>query len=195
AVEAALEGKTDALVINSTSRLMANKETIEKLEGRVNFICMDKTEPLVDNPPRAESKFQGVRGRLVEFVKTENKYAPLAWKLLGKTLIVDSIDAGIELTERIGEKYQFVTLKGELLSADGAIKLGPLGKTTGLISRKSRLLQLQETISNITSEITSIEGQIESYSFCTDCDICSSSRSISLVINGCSSLNCFIFCL
>jgi chromosome segregation protein len=161
AVEAALEGKTDALVINSTSRLMANKETIEKLEGRVNFICMDKTEPLVDNPPRAESNFQGVRGRLVEFVKAENKYAPLVWKLLGKTLIVDSIRTGIELAERIGEGYQFVTLKGELLSADGAIKLGPLGKTTGLISRKSRLLQLQEEISNITSEITSIEGQIE----------------------------------
>jgi chromosome segregation protein len=159
AVEAALEGKTDALIINSTSRLMANKETIEKLEGRVNFICMDKIGPFVDK--KDLSRFQGVRGRLVEFVKAENKYAPLVWKLLGKTLIVDSIRAGIELAERIREKYQFVTLKGELLSADGAIKLGPLGKTTGLISRKSRLLQLQEEISNITSEITSIEGQIE----------------------------------
>jgi len=159
AVEAALEGKADALVINNTNRLLAGKETIETLEGRVNFICTDKIEPFVDK--KDLSKFESVTGRLVEFVKTEKQYAPLVWKLLGKTLIVDSINAGIELAERIGEGYQYVTLKGEVLSADGAIKLGPLGKTTGLISRKSRLTQLQETLSDITSEITSIEGQIE----------------------------------
>jgi chromosome segregation protein len=159
AVEAALEGRTDALVINSTSRLMADKKTIEKLESRVNFICTDKIEPFVDK--KDLSKFQHAKGRLVEFVKSESKYAPLAWKLLGKTIVVDSIDAAIELAERIGEDYKFVTLKGEFLSADGAIKLGPLGKATGLISRKSRLRQLQETIAKITVEIAEIEGQIE----------------------------------
>jgi chromosome segregation protein len=159
AVEAALEGRTDALVINSTSRLMADKKTIEKLEGRVNFICTDKIEPFADK--KDLSKFQHAKGRLAEFVRGESKYAPLVWKLLGKTIVVDSIDAAIELAERIGEGYKFVTLKGEFLSADGAIKLGPLGKTTGLISRKSRLRQLQETIAKITAEIAEIEGQIE----------------------------------
>jgi chromosome segregation protein len=162
AVEATLEGKTDALVINSTNKALADKETIEKLEGRVNFICADKIEPFVDK--KDLSKFKPVMGRLVEFVKAEKQYAPLVWKLLGKTLIVDSINAGIESAERIGEGYQFVTLKGEVLSADGAIKLGPLGKMTGLISRKSRLAQLQKILSDITSEITSIEGQIENKS-------------------------------
>jgi len=159
AVEAALEGRTDALVINSTNRLMADKKTIEKLEGRVNFISIDKIEPFVDK--KDLSKFQHVKGRLAEFVKSESEYAPLAWKLLGKTIVVDSIDAAIELAERIGEDYKFVTLKGEFLSADGAIKLGPLGKTTGLISRKSRLRQLQETIGKVAAEISNIEGQIE----------------------------------
>jgi chromosome segregation protein len=51
-------------------------------------------------------------------------------------------------------------LKGEFLSG-ATIKVGPLGKATGLISRKSRLRQLQETIANITSEIAAIENQIE----------------------------------
>ena len=159
AVEAALEGRTDALVISSTSRLMADKETIEKLEGRVNLICTDKIEPFVEKNDL--SKFQHIKGRLAEFVRGESKYAPLAWKLLGKTIVVDSIDAAIELAERIGEDYKFVTLKGEFLGADGVIKLGPLGKATGLISRKSRLRQLQDTIGEIEVEITGIEGQIE----------------------------------
>lgn len=159
AVEASLEGRTDALVISSTSRLIADKETIEKLEGRVNFICTDKIEPFVDN--KDLSKFQHIKGRLAEFVKGDSKYATLAWKLLGKTIVVDSIDAAIELAGIIGGDYKFVTLKGEFLGADGVIKLGPLGKATGLISRKSRLRQLQDTISQIEVEIVEIEGRIE----------------------------------
>ncbi len=173
AVEAALESKTDALVVNNTSRLLADTETIEKLDGRASFICMDKQSPFVDK--KDLSKFPHVRGRLAEFVNYESKYAPLVWQLLGKTIIVDrngvlqkdretgtrSIDAAIELAEKLGNEYKLVTLRGELAIADGTIKVGPLGKTSGLISRKSRLRQLQETIANITAEITALEEQFE----------------------------------
>ena len=162
ALEAALEGKTDALVVNNRAELLAdtrNGRAIEKLDGRVNFICMDKTEPFVDK--KDLSKLPLVKGRVVEFVKAKSQYAPLVWKLLGKTLIAESIDAAIELAERLGDGYKFVTLRGEFLGADGSIKIGPLGKTTGLISRKSRLRQLQEAITNITLEIAVLEEQIE----------------------------------
>ncbi|MHC4891304.1 MAG: coiled-coil domain-containing protein, partial [Planctomycetota bacterium] len=91
----------------------------------------------------------------------ESKYAPLVWKLLGKTIIVDSLKEAIDLAEGKKDGYKFVTLKGESLSTDGAITLGPLGKTTGLISRKSRLRQLQGTIANITDEIGALEEQIK----------------------------------
>ncbi|MHC4891129.1 MAG: chromosome segregation protein SMC, partial [Planctomycetota bacterium] len=159
AVEAALEGKTDALVINNTNRLLADTKTIKKLEGRANFICMDKIEPFVDK--KDFSKLPYVAGRIVEFVKYESKYAPLVWKLLGKTIIVNSLKEAIDLAEGKRDGYKFVTLKGESLSTDGAITLGPLGKTTGLISRKSRLRQLQGTIANITDEIGALEEQIK----------------------------------
>ena len=162
AVEAALEGKTDALVVNSTRRLLADtgaEGAMEKLDGRVNFICLDRTEPFVDK--KDLSKMECVKGRLVEFVKYESKYAPLMWKLLGKTIVVESKDAAIELGGELGVEYKFVTLKGEFFSGDGSIKLGPLGKTTGLISRKSRVRQLEQTIANITSEIETLEEQIE----------------------------------
>ena len=159
AVEAVLEGQTDSLVTNSTSRMLADSEQIQALDGRVNFICLDKTGPFVDSSDL--SKYECVKGRLVEFVKFDGKYAPLAWKLLGKTLIVDSLNEAAELADHVAKGYKCVTLKGEFVSTDGVIKLGPLGKATGLISRKSRLRQLQDTIANITSEIEEIENQIE----------------------------------
>mgnify|MGYP001037530890 CR=1 FL=1 len=162
AVEAALEGQTDSLIVNSTRSLLADtgrKGAFAKLDGRVNFICIDRIEPFVDN--RDLSGFAGIKGRLVEFVKYDGKYAPLMWKLLGKTIVVDSMDAVIELGGKLGDVYEFVTLKGEFYTGDGRIKLGPLGKTTGLISRKSRVQQLEQTIANVTSEIETLEEQIE----------------------------------
>jgi len=159
AVEAALEGKTDALLINDTNRMLADIETIERLDGRVDFLCLDKIEPFVDNNNWAD--FPSVKGRLVEFVRFDSRYEPLVWKLLGKTLVVDSLEQAAELAEKAEGRYQFVTLKGELLSNDGIIKLGPMGRATGLISRRSRLNQLEETIANVTSEIAELEGRIE----------------------------------
>jgi len=159
AVEAVLEGQTDALVTNSTSGMLADIEQIQALDGRVNFICLDKIEPFVDTGDLSE--LACVKGRLVEFVKFDCKYAPLAWKLLGKTLIIDSLEEAAKLADEGLKGYKCVTLKGEFASTDGVIKLGPLGKATGLISRKSRLRQLQDTIANITSEIEATESQIE----------------------------------
>ncbi|MHC4567835.1 MAG: coiled-coil domain-containing protein [Planctomycetota bacterium] len=159
AVEAALEGRTDALVCSSTSRMLADSEQIAELDGRVNFICLDRIEPLVDDVD--VSQFSCVKGRLVEFVKFDSRYSPLAWKLLGKILVVDSVKDAAELAGRVAKGCKCVTLAGEFADTDGMVKLGPLGKATGLISRKSRLRQLQDTIANIGEEVTEIEDQID----------------------------------
>ncbi len=158
AVEAALEGKTDILITNDTTALLADTHRLEKLQGRVSFLCSDKIEPFADKADL--SGFNHVKGRIVEFLKYDSRYAPLVWSLLGKTIVVDSIEAAAELAGKLPKQYEFVTLKGEVLSADGTIKLGSLGKATGLISRKSRLRQLERAIANNSEEITAIEERI-----------------------------------
>ena len=158
AVEACLEGKTDSVIVNNTERLFADTETIGNLDGRVTFLCLDKSEPFGDSTDL--SKYENIKGRLVEFVKYDSKYAPLAWQLLGKTLLVDSVESALELTKKFGSRYQFVTLKGELVTGSGSVKLGPLGKASGLISRKSRLRQLQDIIANMEAEVTQLEQQL-----------------------------------
>ncbi len=159
AVEAALEGRTDMLVVNGISRLLGDAETIGKLEGRVAFLSLDRIEPFVDTADL--SQLPAVKGRLVEFVKFDGKYAPLVWNLLGRTLVVDSLESAVELAGRLGDKFRFVTLDGRLYDAGGVVRLGPLGRATGLISRKSRLRQLRETIDGIVSEITKLEAVLD----------------------------------
>jgi len=161
AVEAALEGKTDTVVVKNIKSLFSDTETIKKLASRANFVSAESAEPLVDKTDF--SKYDCVKGRLVEFVNYESKYAPLVWKLLGKTIIVDTIESAVELSAQTDGGYSFVTLAGEFLGPDGTLRLGPLGKSSGLISRRSRLRQLQEAIGNIDDEISSLEKQLAIY--------------------------------
>ncbi len=159
AVEAALEGMTDVLLVRNTAKLLADADTLSALAGRLHFCCLDRVEPFVDDVDF--SKYPGVRGRLVEFVSYESRYAPLAWKLLGKTILVESLQVATELSGYLQAGYAFVTPTGECLRADGLLRLGPLGKASGLISRRSRIDQLQETIDHINAEIAQLEGHIQ----------------------------------
>jgi len=159
AVEAALEAKTDALIVSSITRLMADKEAVASLEDRLHCICTDSIEPFVDT--KDLSQLGPVKGRVAEFVEADSRYAPLIWKLLGKVVVVESAEAAIHLAQLLGPEYEFVTLAGEYFSADGSVKLGPLGKTTGLISRKSQLRQLERTVAKVQAEITALESQID----------------------------------
>ena len=158
-VEAALEGMTDFLLVKNAARLLADGETVAALAGRVHFVCLDRLAPFVDDVDL--SQHPGVRGRLVEFVSYESRYATLAWQLLGKTILVESLAVATELSDRLPAGYSFVTLAGECLGADGLLRLGPLGKASGLISRRSRIDQLEETIDHINAEIAQLESEIQ----------------------------------
>ncbi len=162
AVEAALEGLTDVLLVQDSGKLLQDQRTLSSLEGRVHFHCLDRVEPFVDDADFSPYPF--VKGRLVEFVTCASRYAPLAWSLLGRTLVVDSLEAAKQLPDRMRIGYSFVTLSGESLSADGLLRLGPMGKATGLISRRSRISQLEGSIAALNAEIAQLDGQIQANS-------------------------------
>ncbi|MFH1615869.1 MAG: chromosome segregation protein SMC [Planctomycetota bacterium] len=158
AVEAALCGKTNAMVVNRHTDFLEARSHFAQLQGRVNVICSDQLQPFVDSIDL--SQYPSVRGRAVEFVKYDKEYAPLAWKLLGHTILVDNIDSAFALSRQLPAQYSFVTEQGEFLSNDGLVTIGPVGSSTGLISRKSRLAQLQNEITQIEQRIAGQQEQL-----------------------------------
>ncbi len=159
AVEAALEGKTDALLVSNTSRFLNDQTLRAKLDGRLSVLCVDRLEPLVDTADFSECP--GVLGRLTQFVRFGNGYGPLVWNLLGKTILVESIDIAMELSVRFGGQYRFVTPAGEVLTDSLMLATGPVGKTSGLISRKSRIRQLEDEQIEINGRILALEQTLE----------------------------------
>jgi chromosome segregation protein len=159
AVEAALEGKTDSLVVNNTSKLLADKASFEMFEGRVRFLCTDRILPFDDSLDLSECPH--VIGRLVEFIKYDARYAPLLWHILGKTIVVDSLEAAMDISANIKPGYRFVTLTGELVDFGSCLTAGPLGKSSGLISRKSRIRELESQLAGLGAKIASLEEKFE----------------------------------
>ena len=151
AVEAALEGITDALLINSTGDFLGDHELQNKLDSRIRVVCMDRITPFKDQTNL--SQYSGVQGRLVEFVKYDSQFSPIVWHLLGRILLVDSLDVAMNLSGQLGAQYRYVTLDGQVFSNGHLLNVGPVGKNVGLISRKSRIQELQDSIEILNQKI------------------------------------------
>jgi chromosome segregation protein len=159
AVEAALEGRTDTLLVNSTRQFLEDQKIHEKLDGRLSVLCMDRIEPFSNTDDFADEP--GVTGRLAQFVKFDSAYAPLVWHLLGNIILVESLNTAMELSVRFGKRYRFVTPTGEVLLDGCILNTGPVGKASGLISRKSRITQLDEEMASLNEQIRSLERHLE----------------------------------
>jgi chromosome segregation protein len=159
AVEAALEGRTDTLLVNSTRQFLEDQKIHEKLDGRLSVLCMDRIEPFSNTDDFSEEP--QVTGRLAQFVKFDSAYAPLVWHLLGNIILVESLNTAMELSVRFGKRYRFVTPTGEVLLDGCILNTGPVGKASGLISRKSRITQLDEEMASLNEQIRSLEQHLE----------------------------------
>lgn len=159
AVEAALGPALQALLVNDTRRFLKEESLHSKLNSRLAVLCIDRTNPFQDHLNVRE--FSGIIGRLVEFVRFEAQYAPLCWSLLGKVLLVDSTETALNLAGRLGRDYQFVTQDGRLLSRGMLLSVGPMGRSAGLLSRKSRIEQIETLLEDLQGRIRDQEQQLQ----------------------------------
>lgn len=159
AVEAALGPALQALLVNNTRRFLEEQSLLSKLSSRVAVLCMDQLKPFQDRLNIRE--FSGIIGRLVEFVRFEARYAPLCWSLLGKVLLVDSIETALDLAGRLGRDYQFVTRDGRLLSGGMLLSVGPMSRSAGLLSRKSRIEQIETFLEDLQGRISVQEQHLQ----------------------------------
>ncbi len=77
-------------------------------------------------------------------------------RLLGRTLLVRDLASARALAAR-AEGWRFVTLRGELLEADGTLTVGTHHAETGILSRKSELRELLEQAAALDRRIAECE--------------------------------------
>lgn len=161
-VEVALGPKAQHVVAAADDRLIEHlKIESQRFAGRVGFVWLDARASDADQRGVDLQGRAGVLGRADRFVETEPRFAPLAQRLLGRTWIVEKLSHGLQLAESVGRGLSFVTLAGELLTADGTLVVGPRHAATGLISRRSQLRALQSQLTELKARIEQVRQTVD----------------------------------
>ncbi len=155
AIETALGGSVNHVVTTTARAAAEGVNYLKSIQGgRVTFLPMDsvKGKPY-DTPALHESC---VLGTAVDCISFDNKYAYIFQYLLGRTLVVSSMDDAIGLQKKYNQQLRIVTLTGEQFQPGGSL-------TGGATKRKrASVLSRKEEATSLEQELVQIEGQIRS---------------------------------
>jgi len=85
--------------------------------------------------------------------------------LLGKVVVVESLDAGIRMARKFGYGFRIVSLDGDILSTTGSISGGSKEKReSGILSRNREISELGESIARLKEDDEAIEKNVEGLS-------------------------------
>ena len=167
-IELALGDLAQHLVVTSSRELIdyLQQEDV-RLAGRVGLVRLD-VMPAASAADTLDLNGQpGVLGRADRFVETTPNFSPLAKRLLGRTWVVEKLAHALALQESLGRNVSFVTIAGEVLSAEGTLQMGPRQSGVGLISRRSELRALRQQLTELDEQArqaelakTTLESQI-----------------------------------
>ncbi|MFH0982675.1 MAG: chromosome segregation protein SMC [Planctomycetota bacterium] len=157
-IEAALGELDQLLVVGDSRTFLSDAALLEGLPGRLTAIFGDRLPPVIN--VRDFSWHSGYVARAIEYVRFPEPLEHLAKHLLGKTIVVQTLDDALAMADADHEGHRFVTLAGELVEPSGCISLGPPSSCAGLISRKSELRGIDDHIAEVARRIERVEDQL-----------------------------------
>ena len=161
-VEAALGGAEQRLVAESLTDVLAATERLKELLGEadgVELICLDQLPAVSEGA--GEPTPPGAIARASEWVRCDAHVAGLVQAALGTTLVVESLAKALEISRTAPGRYRFVTLSGEVLEADGRVRIGPRRLAAGVIWRKSELAELARRADESRRHIAALNEQMQ----------------------------------
>lgn len=162
AIEVALGSNIQNVVVENSQKAAELIEILKKHNlGRLTFLPLDlvKGKKLEGEAALTEEGVMGIASSLV-------KYAPSLERvfnfLLGRTLVVDTIETAIHLARKYDQAFRIVTLDGELINIGGAITGGSLKSTnTSILSRRNEIKRLRKDIEELLDSERDIKAEVE----------------------------------
>ena len=109
--------------------------------GRATFLPLTvvRGSSLRETGLEACRGFVGIASKLVS---CEDRYRTLVEDLLGRTVIVQDIDAAIAMAKQYHNRFRIVTLDGQIMNTGGSMTGGSVNKEAGILSRANELEKL-----------------------------------------------------
>ncbi|MBQ6544997.1 MAG: chromosome segregation protein SMC [Lachnospiraceae bacterium] len=161
AIETALGGSIRNVVTDDQDTA---QEMIEYLKenrlGRVTFLPYDHITvrgKIADERALTE---KGVLGRGSDLVRVDEKYAKLPEYLLGRTIVVDSMENAIRIANRYHQSLYLVTLEGESLNPGGSMTGGAFRNREMLLSRRRDIEEYEKNEKRLLAEKEAVRERI-----------------------------------
>ncbi|HAA08970.1 MAG: chromosome segregation protein SMC [Syntrophomonadaceae bacterium] len=167
AIETAAGKGLENIVVSQVSEARQAIEYLKvKKAGRVTFLPLDvlRPVPMNDKEIKAVQNYPGVIGLAARLVSCAREIQPAVDYLLGRVLIVEDMDSGINLLKQERISWRMVTLEGESFAVGGALTGGLKSRQPeGLLQRRQAERSLLTSRQNIDKDIMSCQGQIDSF--------------------------------
>ncbi|MHC4295317.1 MAG: coiled-coil domain-containing protein, partial [Planctomycetota bacterium] len=159
-VEAALAGADQNLLADKLSDVEAARDEFADVLGdgaAGEVLCLDSLPPFVQDFTPAD--IPQVLGCVIDWVEFDAWLAPVMWRLLGRTLVVETLRDAVTTSTAAPGKFRFVTLTGDVLEADGRVRIGAANRTAGVIARTSELIELQRRREQLDEQIAELQDR------------------------------------
>ncbi len=160
AIETALGGSIQNIVTEdeqTAKRMIAFLK--EKRFGRATFLPLTSIRARSNPKNDAAAAEPGVIGVANRLVRCDRKYEEVAAYLLGRVLVVDTIDHATALARKHNYSLNIVTLEGEHLSPGGSMTGGAFKNSSNLLARNREIEELEGKLSKLKEELSELENR------------------------------------
>ena len=157
AIETALGGNIQNIVTEDeeTAKQMIAYLKKNRL-GRATFLPLTSVSAKANPKNEAALGETGVIGLANKLVKCDPKYDEIAAYLLGRVLVVDTIDHAIALAKKHHYSLHMVTLEGEYLSPGGSMTGGAFKNSSNLLARNREIEELEIQVNQLKDKLKAL---------------------------------------
>ena len=159
AVEIALGAAMQQIVVDSEADGKAAIGFLKRTGGgRATFLPISGIQGriLQENGLEFCRGFVGIASRLVS---CEPRYQQIVDNLLGRTVIVQDMDAAIAMSQKYRSRFKIVTLDGQVMNAGGSMTGGSFNKDAGILSRANELEKLTRQEARLQQDKLTAEAE------------------------------------
>ena len=162
AVETALGGSIQNIV---TRDEQTAKQMISFLKenrfGRATFLPLTAMKHSRDLRDVSVLDEPGVIGLASSIVECDDQYRDLAKNLLGRTVVVETIDQAIRIARQYHYSLRLVTLDGELLSPGGSMTGGAFKNNSNLLGRRREIEEETKKTAKLKAQMDELSAKVE----------------------------------
>ena len=159
AVEIALGAAMQQIVVDSESDGKAAIAFLKRTGGgRATFLPISGIQGRILQENGLES-CRGFVGIASGLVSCESRYQQIVDNLLGRTVIVQDMDAAIAMSQKYRSRFKIVTLDGQVMNAGGSMTGGSFNKDAGILSRANELEKLTRQEARLQQDKLTAEAE------------------------------------